>query len=121
MASAFSFLNVQGDVARDDGYYGNSSVLRVLQNIGQRSTLGYYASGSALEDGYAAAGSLDGYFFLTDDWRVSVQAATSSEELENEAGAQLKDGEDYLGYGSLIYEKYPWSVRPGIPRHHRRL
>ena len=109
----FSFLNVQGDVARDDGYYGNSSVLRVLQNIGQRSTLGYYASGSALEDGYAAAGSLDGYFFLTDDWRVSVQAATSSEQLENEAGDQLKDGEDYLGFGSLIYEKYPWSFNLG--------
>jgi len=109
----FSFLNVQGDVARDDGYFGNSSVLRVLQNIGQRSTLGYYASGSALEDGYAAAGSLDGYFFLTDDWRVSVQAATSSEQLENKAGDSLKDGEDYLGFGSLIYEKYPWSFNLG--------
>jgi hypothetical protein len=109
----FSFLNVQGDVARDDGYHGNSSVLRVLQNIGQRSSLGYYASGSSLKGDYAAAGSLDGYFFLNDDWRVSLQAATTSESLTDDSGAHLKDDEDYLGFGSLIYEKYPWSFNLG--------
>ncbi len=105
----FSLLNVQGDIARDNGYYGNSTVLRVLQNIGQRSSLGYYASGSALEGGYAAAGSMDGYFFLTDDVRLSLQAATTREALEDPAGAELKDREDYLGFASLIYEHYPWS------------
>jgi hypothetical protein len=109
----FSFLNVQGDVARDDGYHGNSSVLRVLQNIGQRSSLGYYASGSALEGSATGAGSLDGYFFLTDDWRVSFQAAATSERLEDENGDKFKDREDYLGFGSLIYERYPWSFALG--------
>lgn len=110
----FSLLNIQGEVNRDDGYYGNSTVLRVLQDVGERSSLGYYGAGSFLEGGdYASAGSLDGYFFLTDAWRVSLQTALSDERLDDGGTVGGKDSQDYLGYGSLIYDRYPWHFDAG--------
>ncbi len=117
---SFSALNVQGDIARNDNgdghpelYYGNSTVLRVLQNVGERSSLGYFASGSALEEGPAVTGGLDGYFFLTPDWRVSLQAAGSGQDLTGSPDNRFQDRQDYLGYGTLIYERYPWSFNAG--------
>jgi hypothetical protein len=107
----FSFLNVQGDVSRNNGdqtYYGNSTVFRVLQDVGERSSIGYYGTGSALKQGHGTAGSLDGYFFLTDDWRISLQTAVADESIKNPEHEPLKDRQDYLGFGSLIYDRYPW-------------
>jgi hypothetical protein len=110
----FSLLNVQGEVNRAQGYDGNSTVLRVLQDVGERSSIGYYGSGSFLEGGeHAGAGSVDGMFFLNDDWRVSMQAAVTDELLDDEAGQRVKLGSDYLGYGLLIYERYPWHFDAG--------
>jgi hypothetical protein len=110
----FSFLNIQGDVSRDNTYYGNSSVLRVLQPVGERSTVGYYGSGSFLEGGdHAASGSLDSTLFLTDDWRMNLQTSITDELLDDETGSRIKDGQGYLGYTSLIYDRYPWRFDAG--------
>lgn len=61
----FNLQNIYGDVANDGQFHGNSTVLRVNQDVGERSSLGYYAAGSALDEGHAVAGSADGYFFRT--------------------------------------------------------
>ena len=109
-----SFLNIQGEVNRDDGYYGNSTVLRVMQEVGERSSIGYYGSASFLgHGGHAASGSVDGYFFLTDAWRVSLQTALADELLNAGSDRRVKESQDYLGFGSLIYERYPWHFNAG--------
>jgi len=63
--------------------------------------------------GHAAAGSVDGYFFLSDAWRISLQTAMADELLSNGSGERVKASQDYLGFGSLIYERYPWHFDAG--------
>ena len=105
---AFTFLNIYGDVVHDGTFHGNSSVLRVLQDVKERSNLGYYVADSELEGGHSRVLGADGYLFLTDAWRVSFQGAAADDLLRDEAGVPLKDRRDYLGHGSLIYSAYPW-------------
>lgn len=106
----FGFVaqNIHGKIAHDGRFRGNSTVLRASQDIGERSTLGYYAAGSALDEGQATAGSVDGYFFLTDAWRVSFQGSIADETLDDSAGRALRKGTDFLGAASILYDLYPW-------------
>ncbi len=104
----FNAQNIHGEVAHDGRFRGNSTVLRANQDLGERSTLGYYAAGSVLEEGHAATGSFDGNVFLSDAWRVWFQGSVADEELEDSLGRALRGGTDYLGFASLNYELYPW-------------
>ncbi|MBZ0258742.1 carbohydrate binding family 9 domain-containing protein [bacterium] len=59
----FYLLDIQGNTFHDRSYYGNSSVFRAIQNIGERSTIGYYANSSEYDQGYSRVGSVDGIIF----------------------------------------------------------
>jgi len=76
-------MDVFGDVTHDGDFTGNSAVLRVMQDIRERSYLGYYTSASHLEEGHAYTGSADGYFFLNDAWRVQFQGSVADENLDD--------------------------------------
>lgn len=104
----FNLQNIHGKIAHDGRFRGNSTILRANQDVGERSTLGYYATASVLDEGDAATGGVDGYFFLTDAWRFSFQSAVADEALTDPLGATLREGTDYLGAASLLYEVYPW-------------
>ncbi len=104
----FNLQNIQGDISHDGNFHGNSTVVRVNQDIGERSTLSYYAAGSILDEGQASIGNVDGYFFLTDAWRLSLQAATANEDLADPLGQRLRGGSDHLGSASILYDLYPF-------------
>jgi len=106
----FAFINVYGDVVHDDSYYGNSSVFRVLRNVGEKSSIGLHASDSAFKEGRSQVIGQDGRFYLNDDWRFRYQLAGSDEQLEDSDGETTKDRDDYYGYGSVTYERYPWEI-----------
>lgn len=106
----FNVQNIQGLIQHGGPFHGNSTVVRVNQDIGERSTLGYYAAASILDEGEATSGSVDGYLFLTDAWRVSYQASIVDEDLHDAAGTPVRGGVDYLGAASLLYELYPWRL-----------
>jgi len=108
---SFLFQNLQSEIAHDGDYYGNSSMLYVSQDLGERSYLGWYGAYSQLHEGYAGAGSLDGYLFLNDAWRIRFQAALAEEWLEGPQEVELKDSTDFLGLASLIYSRYPWELQ----------
>ncbi|MCH8217264.1 MAG: carbohydrate binding family 9 domain-containing protein [Planctomycetes bacterium] len=104
----FSVLNVQGETVHGDTRTGNSSVVRVLQNVGDKSHLGYYANATEFGDGHSRVLGSDGHFYLSDDVHLLYQAAMADDRLRNEAGGLEKERKDYLGYLSLYYDKYPW-------------
>lgn len=106
----FSFLNIQGDVAHDGIRYGNSSVFRAIQNVGERSNVGYYLNDSEFENGNSRVASVDGEFFITDDWKYRFQSSLANDRFEEDNGAIAKDRLDYLGFSSIDYEKYPWDI-----------
>lgn len=107
----FNVQNIQGDIDHGGDFRGNSTVLRLNQDVGERSLLGYYAAGSFLDEGHAALGSIDGYFFIDDAWRWRFQAAAADEALEDDGtGESLRDGGGQLGALSLIYGRYPWNI-----------
>ncbi len=109
----FSLLNLQGDTTHGKTYYGNSSVARVLQNVGKTSNLGYYFGDSEFDEGHSRVLGHDGSFFLNKDWRYRYQIALADERRENSLGQEVKDRTDYLGYTSINYEKYPWDISGG--------
>jgi len=110
----FSFLNIHGDTTHSGiTHEGNSSVFRVLQNVGQNSNLGYYLSASEFEQGHSRVLGQDGSFYLAKDWHYRYQLAVSDDRLPNDLGATAKDRTDYLGNTSLNYEKYPWDIIVG--------
>ena len=109
----FTFLDLQGNVSHNGARYGNTSVFRLLQNVGEKSTVGYYLTDSEFDDGHSRVAGLDGEIFLTDDLRWRMQTALADDRWEDEFGATLKDRLDYLGYTSLAYDKYPWYVSLG--------
>ncbi|HAV65237.1 MAG TPA: hypothetical protein DCY13_23050, partial [Verrucomicrobiales bacterium] len=104
----FAFLNIQGDTQHGGTRNGNSSVLRAVQHVQNKSSIGYYLNASEFEDGHSRVASTDGYFFLTDEWRLSYQASVADDRLTPESGVPGKDRVDYLGFGALSYESYPW-------------
>ncbi len=106
----FTLLNLEGETVHGGTRDGNVSVFRALQNIGQKSHLGYYLNNSELDDGHSRVASTDGFFFLTDDFRFEFQASVADDERVREDGTVLKNSTDYLGYASLQYEKYPWFI-----------
>ncbi|RJP21405.1 MAG: hypothetical protein C4527_23570 [Candidatus Omnitrophota bacterium] len=106
----FALLNIQGDAVHDETRHGNTTVFRALQDIGEKSSLGYYLSDAEFDDGHSRVAGVDGYFFLTDDWRYRMQGSVADDRMENEIGRITKDRIDYLGSSSLIYNKYPWDI-----------
>lgn len=104
----FAFLNIHGDTIHGQTRNGNSSVFRAVQNIGKKSSMGYYVNTSEFEDGHSRVASADGNFFLTDDVRFAYQGSFADDRIRNETGGITKDRMDFLGYGSLSYQKYPW-------------
>ena len=109
----FSFLNIHGDTTHGGTRYGNSSMFRTIQNIGERSTLGYYLSTGEYNDGHSRVASMDGNFFLNDDWQYRFQTSVADDRWEDGSGGLIKDRIDYLGYTSLYYNKYPWDFSLG--------
>ena len=110
----FSFLNIYGDATHGDvTHEGNSSVFRVLQNVGQNSNLGYYLSASEFELGHSRTVGQDGSFYLDENWLYRYQLAVSDDRLPDDLGAAAKDRTDYLGHTSLTYENYPWEISAG--------
>lgn len=108
---SFNAMDVFGDVTHDGDFHGNSAVLRVMQDVRERSYLGYYASASHLEQGHAYAGSADGYLFLNDAWRVQFQGAVADERLQDPSQNLDRAGTDYLGSTALVYSAYPWTAQ----------
>ncbi len=106
----FSLLNIQGDTSHDEIRSGNSTVFRALQDIGEKSSLGYYINESEFDDGHSRVASTDGNLFLSDDWRFRFQSSVVDDRNRDEFGFLEKDRLDYLGYSSINYEKYPWDV-----------
>ncbi len=105
----FAMIDVYGDAAhRGESYYGNSSVFRLLRNVGEKSNVGLHASSSDLKEGHSRVLGSDGKLFLNDDWSFNFQVAGADDQLEADVGESAKDRSDYLGYGSVVYEKYPW-------------
>jgi len=104
-----SFLNIHGDTVSDDTFYGNSSVFRFLQSVGEKSTLGYYLGASEFTEGHSRVASTDGNLFLTDYIRFKHQLSVADEDLVDSSD-EAKNRQDYLGYSSLAYDKYPWYV-----------
>jgi len=109
----FAFIDVYGDTVHGDTRYGNSSVFRVLQNVGEKSNLGYYLSSSDFKTGHSRVLGTDGNLFLNNDWRLGYQFAAADDKHSDDTGSIAKDRYDYLGYGSVNYEKYPWDVSVG--------
>lgn len=109
----FYFLDIQGDVVYDGSFHGNSSVFRAIQNIGERSTIGYYANASEFDEGHSRVGGADGILFLHDDWQYRFQAAVADEDLQDFKSGYEKDSIDYLGHSTLQYERYPWDIDIG--------
>jgi hypothetical protein len=108
---SFIFQNLQAEIARESPYYGNSSILNVIQDVNERSYLGYYGAWSQLREGRSAVGSVDGYLFLNDTWRLRFQAATANQSLEAHDAAPSREGDGYLGAASLIYSLYPFDFQ----------
>jgi hypothetical protein len=105
-----AFLNIQGDTVHGSTREGNSSVFRAVQNIGTKSSLGYYLNNSEFKDGHSRVVSSDGFFFLNEDFRLGYQASLADDKNEEPSGSLIKDSTDYLGFVSLSWEKYPWEI-----------
>ncbi|MCB1126637.1 MAG: carbohydrate binding family 9 domain-containing protein [Verrucomicrobiae bacterium] len=105
---SFFFQNLQSDLAHDGTFHGNSTVIHVNQNVRERSYVGYYGAFSALDEGHSVVGSADGYFFLSDAWRMRFQGSVADEQW-SPAALNTKDSTDFLGHAALIYDLYPWS------------
>lgn len=108
----FALFNIHGDTSHDEVRYGNSTIVRAIQNIGERSTLGYYLSAAELEDGHSRVASMDGELFIDDDWRYLFQTS-AADDRNWEGHALVKDRVDFLGNAALRYSRYPWSVDIG--------
>ncbi len=107
---SFSLVDIYGDVVHGEKFTGNSTLGRFVQNLGEKSNINYYFASSEFKTGYARTFSLDGEHYFNDAWRTRYQTSYANENLE-EYGGEKKDRSDYLGYGALIYETYPWEVR----------
>ncbi len=110
---SFNALSLQGNLAHPDGHRGNSTVVRLLQEIGETSAIGYYAASSELERGHSRVLGIEANFLLTDAWKFSLQTAAADERLRNAAGRLTKDRTDYLGQVAVNYDLYPWRFGAG--------
>ncbi len=106
----FAMIDVYGDAVHGDPYYGNSSVFRLVRNVGEKSNVGLHASSSDLKQGHSRVLGSDGKLFLNDDWSVNYQVAGADDRLDGGDEQSAKNRGDYLGYGRVLYEKYPWEV-----------
>ncbi|MDI6449106.1 carbohydrate binding family 9 domain-containing protein [Anaerobaca lacustris] len=106
----FALVDVYGDVVHGDPYYGNSSVFRLLRNVGEKSNVGLHASSSDFKQGHSRVLGSDGKLFVNDDWSFNYLVAGADDRLEEGVERSARDRSDYLGYGSVVYKKYPWEV-----------
>ncbi|MEW6235237.1 MAG: DUF5916 domain-containing protein [Candidatus Omnitrophota bacterium] len=109
----FAYLNIQGDATHDETRHGNSSVFRLLQGVGEKSTLGYYLTDSEFDDGHSRAASMDSELFITDDFKFRSQTTIADDRNEDDLGTIAKDSIDYLGNAAFVYDKYPWNCSMG--------
>jgi hypothetical protein len=107
---SFNVMDVQSEFVHDGTFRGNAAVLRLMQDLGERSYLGYYADAAHLDAGHAYNGSVDGYLFLDSAWRVRFQGAVSEEDLRAPDQGVARGGTDFLGDAALIYNTYPWDI-----------
>ncbi|HYG36089.1 MAG TPA: DUF5916 domain-containing protein [Clostridia bacterium] len=112
---SFIFQDLYGATEHQDFHgKGNSALMRVYQYLHDRSYLGYYLADSELEEGYSRVAGADGYFFINDDWRTTVQAAGMSQDLDDPSDTFPRNGSDYLGHTALTYAHYPWEFTCGL-------
>ncbi|MCF7708666.1 MAG: carbohydrate binding family 9 domain-containing protein [Verrucomicrobia bacterium] len=109
----FSVLNIHGELVHDDEFNGNTTVGRLMQNVGEKSSIGYYVTDSEFEEGHSRVVSSEGYLFITDAWQYHYQLSFAEENLELDDGNAGKDSMDFLGYSSIRYEEYPWEFSLG--------
>jgi hypothetical protein len=107
---SFSLADIYGDVVHGEEFTGNSMLGRVVKNVGEKSNISYYAANSEFKTGYSRVFSVDGEHYFTDEWRTQYQTSYANENLDEYDG-EPKDRSDYLGYGAMIYETYPWEMR----------
>jgi hypothetical protein len=106
---SFTAMDIVGKVTHDGTSEGNSTVMRVIQNVREKDNIGYYVSDSELKDGHSRVVGIDGYFFVTDVWRYEFQLAGAIEERNWDT--DLSDNKNaYLGSSRIIYSKYPFDV-----------
>jgi hypothetical protein len=107
----FVAQDIYGDIHhKNNSYSGNTGVFRYLQNIGEKSTLGYYLADSELDEGHSRVLGMDGRFYITDDWKYRFQGAVADDQLRDQNGFMTKDRMDFLGHTTLEYERYPWEI-----------
>lgn len=112
---SFIFQDIYGGTDHQDFTgTGNSVMMRVYQYLQERSQVGYYLADSELKEGHSRVGGVDGYFFLNDDWRTSMQLSGMEQDLGDPSGTFTHNGGDYLGQGNLIYNHYPWEFNWGF-------
>ena len=104
----FALIDVFGDTVNGESFYGNSSVVRLLRNVGEKSSVGLHMSSSDLKEGSSRVYANDATFYLNEDWRFSYQVAGADDRLEDESEQLDKDRRDYYGYSAVAYERYPW-------------
>ncbi len=104
----FNFLDVYGDATRGDSFYGNSTVFRAVQELGEKSSVGYFVSNSDFDEGHSRVGSLDSLFYLTDNLTWQFQGSVADDQIDDKDGLELKNSTDYLGFTSVDYRNYPW-------------
>ncbi|MFH1737638.1 MAG: DUF5916 domain-containing protein [bacterium] len=104
----FNFLEVLGDVSRGTTRHGNTSVLRTVQEVGEKSSIGYYVGDSEFDDGHSRVGSVDSNLFLSDDLIFGFQGSVADDVLESRSATTAKDSTDFLGFTDLTYQSYPW-------------
>ncbi len=104
----FAVIDVYGDAVKEEPFYGNSSVVRLLRNVGEKSSLGLHLSSSDLREGHSRVYANDATLYLNDDWRFRYQVAGADDRLEDEGAGIDKDRRDYYGFSSVAYERYPW-------------
>lgn len=104
----FALINIHGDVVNEETYYGNSAIFRVLQNVGEKSSVGIHMSSSDLREGHSRVYGTDGTLYLNEDWRYRYKVAGADDRLRDDGRGINKDRRDFYGYNSITYEKYPW-------------
>lgn len=107
----FVFEDIFGDVKHGDySWNGNNTVFRFLQNVGEKSNVGYYVADSEFDRGNSRVAGVDGTMFLADEWQYRFQGSMASDRIEDAKDIEIKDRTDFLGMSTIEYKKFPWEI-----------